>query len=96
MYKTLSAVVLALALSACATAGSKIDWNNARQVKAGMTQQEVSTLLGKPYSVTATGDGTQRWVWVYVNGFSGAHQSAALSFKDGKVVKAFEIPDTFR
>lgn len=86
----------AVLLGGCATAGSgKIDWNNARQVKDGMTKQEVTELMGKPYSVVARNDGTQRYVWVHVNLFSGT-QSAALDFdKDGKVVKAFTIPDTF-
>ncbi|PWK38680.1 outer membrane protein assembly factor BamE (lipoprotein component of BamABCDE complex) [Cupriavidus plantarum] len=85
-----------LGLTGCATAGSgKINWNNARQVKDGMTKKEVAALMGDPYQVVARNDGTQRYVWVHVNLFSGT-QSAALEFdKDGKVVKAFQIPDNF-
>lgn len=86
----------ALWLTGCATAGSgKINWDNARQVKDGMSKQEVTALMGQPYRVVARNDGTQRYVWVNVNLYSGT-QSAALDFdKDGKVVKAFQIPDTF-
>jgi len=99
MNKFIRAVVIAVVavwLAGCATAGSgKIDWNNARQVKDGMTKKEVTALMGTPYQVVARNDGTQRYVWVNVNLFSGT-QSAALDFdKDGKVVKAFPIPDNF-
>ena len=87
--------ILVTILAACGT-GTKIDWNNARQVKAGMNQQEVTELMGRPYSVTSKGNGQQTWVWVYVNGFTMGTQSAALNFKDGKVVQAFEIPDSFK
>jgi outer membrane protein assembly factor BamE (lipoprotein component of BamABCDE complex) len=94
MKKFLTAVAIALTLTGCAGSG-KIKWDNARQVKAGMTQAEVTELMGKPYQVTAKGDGIQTWVWVYVNGMTGSSQSAALNFKDGKVIKAFEVPDSF-
>ncbi|MWL87686.1 outer membrane protein assembly factor BamE [Cupriavidus sp. SW-Y-13] len=99
MNKFIRAVVVAVVavwLTGCATAGSgKIDWNNARQVKDGMTKKEVAALMGTPYQVVARNDGTQRYVWVNVNLFSGT-QSAALDFdRDGKVVKAFQIPDNF-
>lgn len=97
MKKLFIIFALSIFLCGCATVGDKIDWNNARQVRDGMDQQEVTKLLGKPYRVIANGDGTQKWVWVYANGWSGASQSAALSFtKEGKVMKAFDLPDSFK
>lgn len=96
-----AALVLAAAMSAgCASmigAGTSIDWDKARQVKGGMTEQEVSGLMGKPYSVTAKPDGTQVWVWSYASMLTGKTQSAALPFdKDGKAVGGFNIPASFK
>lgn len=95
MRRVVAIVLLSATLAACAGSGS-INWNNARQVKDGMTTQEVTALMGTPYSVTSKGPGEQIWVWVHVNGMTGSSQSAALNFKDGKVVKAFDIPDSFK
>lgn len=93
MNKNLLWVLFIVILSACA--GTPFKWSEARQVKEGMTTTEVSGLLGKPYSVAATG-GVVRYVWVYVNGFSYGTRSLAIDFLDGRVVKAPPIPEEFQ
>lgn len=95
MLRIIAIVLVSAALLGCAGSG-RINWDNARQVKDGMTAQEVTALMGAPHSVTSKGPGQQVWVWVHVNGMTGSSQSAALNFKDGKVVKAFDIPDSFK
>lgn len=92
----IAAISAAALLSGCATAGNKINWDNARAVKQGMTQQEVIALMGEPVKVASRDDGTTRYVWVYVNLWSGRNQSAALDFdQDGRVKKAFNVPASF-
>lgn len=84
----------AILLSGCA--GSKINWDSARQVKEGMTQEEVVGLMGSPRTVYARNDGIQRYVWVYVNVMTGTTQSASLDFdKDGRALKGFNVPPSF-
>lgn len=93
--KIIAITVLAFGLASCASHGTEIDWNNARQIKAGMTQDEVKKLMGAPYSVTSRGEGKITWVWVHVNGWTMGSSSAALNFQDGKVIQAFDIPPEF-
>lgn len=58
-----------------------------------MTIDEVSSLVGTPNNVRAQGD-TIRYVWVYVNSFEGT-RTLVVEFKDGKVIQAPPIPDSF-
>lgn len=94
MKKLFAVIALSAMLAACAGSGS-IRWDNARQVKAGMTKQEVGALMGQPYSVQTVDKGSEKWVWVHVTPFGGA-ESAHLTFKDGKVTQAWEIPESFK
>ena len=83
-----------LSLSACAGSGS-INWDQARQLKVGMTEAELVRTLGQPYSVVSKSDGTQMWIWVNVVAFGGAeHLSVAM--KDGKATQVPVIPATFK
>ncbi len=82
----------ALALSACA--GTPFTWDSARQIKAGMNQEEVTSLMGPPYLVKSQNGGVT-WVWSHANGLSGATKSVSVVFVDGKVVEAPPIPDSF-
>jgi uncharacterized protein YceK len=96
MLKIILSIILAAIISGCASAGTKFDWANARKVQAGMSQDEVVALMGKPYMVAAAGDGMQRWIWSHANGWTGGARTATLTFQDGKVVKALDIPDSFK
>lgn len=95
MIKKLIAVGAMVVLTGCATGSGKINWDNARQVKADMTQQEVTKLMGQPYQIRSTGQGEVQWIWVHVNPITFASASASLTFKDGRVSDVWEIPDTF-
>lgn len=87
------AILACAALSACAGSGT-IKWDHARQVKAGMTQQEVVGLMGKPYSVASNPDGSVKLIWVNATAWGGA-SSAVMTFKDGKAIDSFHVPDDF-
>lgn len=92
----LSAALATISLAGCATAGSgKFSWDNARQVKAGMSQQEVVALMGPPYLTQGIGQNGVKLVWVHVNLFAGT-ESAAMTFKDGKAVDSFHVPESFK
>ncbi len=90
--RTLSALLIALALSACA--GTAFNWDSARQIKAGMNEQEVTAIMGAPYLVKSQKDGIV-WVWSYADAFSGA-KSVSVVFVGGKVVEPPPIPASFR
>ena len=64
MKKVFALLLASLLLTACATAGTKFDFSQARQIRVGMTEQEVVQIMGKPMSVTARGQ-SQVWVWSY-------------------------------
>lgn len=87
----LVAVVVA-SLAGCA--GTNFNWNNARQIKEGMSEQQVLTLLGKPNMTTSTPNGLI-YVWSFANGFTGTARSVSVIMKDGVVVSAPSIPDSY-
>ena len=91
--KYVIAVFLTLTLIACA--GTPFNFENARQVKVGMAESEVTSLMGSPYLVTTKGE-EQIWVWSYANGMSGASKSISFVMKDGKVISVPTIPDSFK
>lgn len=83
---------LALILSACA--GTAFKWDSARQIKAGMNEQEVTAIMGPPYLVKSQKDGIT-WVWSYADAFSGS-KVVSVVFNDGKVVEPPPIPSSFK
>ena len=97
MKKVYALLLTSLLLTACATAGTKFDFSQARQIGVGMTEQEVVQLMGKPMSVTARGQ-NQVWVWSYAKAgaFSVDSKSVSVIFQDGRVVEAPTIPDSFK
>lgn len=94
--KKFFAIVAALVLTACAGSGS-IKWNEAKKLKVGMTEKEVSELLGRPYQAQVVGnDGTYRWVWVDVNLMrGGGAEKMTAELKNGVVVSVPVIPESF-
>ncbi|WP_162788092.1 hypothetical protein [Chromobacterium haemolyticum] len=92
MKKTMLAGLISLALTACA--GTPFKWDSARQIKQGMTTEEVTKLMGAPYSVVSR-EGVIRYIWVDVGAFSGS-KSVAVDFKDGRAVSAPPIPEEFK
>lgn len=79
-------------LTACA--GTAFNWSSARQIRAGMSEQEVTAIMGDPYLVTSNANGVI-WVWSHANAL-GASISLSVVFRDGKVVTPPPIPESFR
>lgn len=94
MKKWLVATIFAGLLSACAT-GTPFKWESARQLKEGMTMQEVTSLMGEPHTVRAEG-AVVRYVWVEVNALTFATKTLSVDFVDGKLQKVPPIPDGFK
>jgi len=92
MIRATAIAVLLATLSACA--GTAFNWDSARQIKAGMNEQEVTAIMGQPYLVQSKQSGVV-WVWSYADAFAGA-KSVSVVFIDGKVSEPPPIPTSFR
>ena len=86
----LATVVTVLAGCAC----TNFSWDNARQVKQGMNEQQVLTLLGKPNLTKSSPEGLV-YVWSFANGLTGSVRTVSVVMKDGVVVSAPVVPDNF-
>lgn len=75
-------------------AGTKFSYDNARQVEVGMTEAQLTNMMGRPHTVVSRGD-EQMWVWSYANAFGGA-KSVSFKVKDGVVVEVPTIPASFK
>ncbi|WP_054064888.1 outer membrane protein assembly factor BamE domain-containing protein [Pseudomonas asplenii] len=89
----LAAVALALTLSGCA--GTSFSYDDARRVQVGMTEEQVTQIMGPPYSVVSRPDG-QMWIWSHANGMTGASRVVSFRLMDGKVVEVPTIPASFK
>ncbi|KAF2395376.1 outer membrane protein assembly factor BamE domain-containing protein [Pseudomonas frederiksbergensis] len=87
------AAVLAMVLSGCA--GTDFSYDEARRVKVGMTEDQVTQIMGPPYSVVSRADG-QMWIWSHANGMTGASRVISFRMVDGKVVEVPTIPSSFK
>lgn len=92
MRALIAASLLAL-LAGCA--GSNFSYDNARQVRVGMTEAELTALMGRPYSVSARGD-EQMWIWSRANAFTGSSRAVSFKLKDGRVIEVPSIPSSFK
>lgn len=86
-------VLLAFLAMLTACAGTNFTWKSARQVQPGMSETEVTNLLGKPYMVRSMGDKVS-YIWSYAD-LAFGNKTLAIDFKDGKVIKAPPIPESF-
>lgn len=86
---TLICVVI---FSGCA--GTNFTWENARQLKAGMPEKDLLTLMGNPYLIRTQSDNIV-YVWSYADTFNGA-KSLAVTVRDNKVTVVPQIPDSFK
>ncbi len=86
-------VALVLALSGCA--GTSFSYDDARKVEVGMTEEQVTQIMGPPYSVVSRADG-QMWIWSHANGMTGASKVISFRLVDGKVVEVPTIPTSFK
>ena len=76
---TLSAVIL---LASCA--GTPFKWEDVDKIKNGMSEAELVSILGKPYSRTQTGN-TVILTWSSATAFGGA-KAVSYRLRDGVVV----------
>jgi outer membrane protein assembly factor BamE (lipoprotein component of BamABCDE complex) len=90
--KKIATLCVLFLLSACA--GTPINWDNARLLKVGMTENEVTSQMGKPYMVSSRSDGTQIWVYTFVAGLGGS-ETLSLTMKDGKAIQVPIVPASF-
>ena len=65
--------------------GTNFKWEDVDNVKNGMTESQVISIFGKPYSRSQTGN-KSKLKWVYVEGSTMATKAVAFKFEDGKVV----------
>ena len=93
MRNIVGVLVLAAVLVGCA--GTSFSYDKARQVQVGMTETQLISLMGKPYSVISRGD-EQMWVWSHANGFTGSSRSVSFKMRDGRVAELPSIPQSFQ
>jgi outer membrane protein assembly factor BamE (lipoprotein component of BamABCDE complex) len=82
MKRNLLALIVTLAEAGCTSTSSYVE--HTRSVQVGMTEQQLTEILGKPDVITKRTDGSQVWVYAFDPWFHGATASYVL--KDGKVV----------
>ena len=94
--KWLLALSIALAFTACATAGKQFDRTHVNDVKKGaQTKAQIEDWFGKPYQVTAPLQGhpagcVERWMYVHAYSSYGGTKTESASLvvdfdKNGKV-----------
>lgn len=89
-------IVLLVVIAVFRPRGSgKIRLKRVRQIQKGMTKAEITKLVGKPYQVSALGDGVERWMWFQMDRNFG-HTSFTVSFQDGIAVGVPEVPEDIR
>lgn len=93
MKKLLALACTLLLVAGCA--GTPIDWNKARSVSVGMTENELIEKMGSPNTVSARGN-RQVWVYVYVNGMTASSKTVSFIMQDGKVAEVPAIPTSFQ
>ncbi|WP_444901479.1 hypothetical protein ACJJIG_18605 [Microbulbifer sp. SSSA007] len=93
MKKIIISFALMIVLTGCA--GTKFEFQKARQIEVGMTEAQLTEMMGSPYSVTARGE-DQIWVWVEVNPITMASKSVSFILRDGKVREVPKIPESFQ
>jgi len=84
-----AAFIVPLLLAGCV---SPINWQGARQLRAGMTEPEVTALVGKPDAMSASGNG---YVLIWRRYVNGQVQELAVPFKDGRVTAVPQVPSSF-
>lgn len=90
----MKALILAACLTLAACAGTPFSYDNARQVKPGMSEDQVYQLMGNPYRVVSR-NGEQMWVYSFATALGNAK---AVSFKmaGGHITEVPTIPDSFK
>ena len=86
-------VLLCAALCA-ACAGTDFQWDKARQLRPGMSEDQVTALMGAPSSVREQPWGAT-WTWAYVQPRDGSARAVSVGIGDGRVVYGPGVPASF-
>lgn len=86
--------LLAAAAVCAGCAGSDFEWNKASQVQPGMSEQQVTALMGPPTDVRTQTYGVA-WSWAYDNPSKGSARATSVVFRDGLVVSSPGVPQSF-
>ena len=92
--RSLWVALLSAALCA-ACAGSGFEWDKARQIQPGMTEEQVTALMGPANDVRTQTYGVA-WTWAYINPREGSARAVSVTFRDGLVVYGAGVPETFK
>lgn len=84
MRRHLRTLVAALTIAIAGCAGTPFKWEDASKVRNGMTEAEVTTILGKPYSRTQSG-ARSVLTWSYADAFGSAAKAVSFVFDNGRV-----------
>ena len=91
MKKLVLATLLALAMTACASRGTKFEIADVEQFQPGVTTyDEAVAKLGKPKAVNIAKDGSKSVTWIYAMATIGHVESRGtriLFDKDGKMIR---------
>lgn len=91
-----SAITLVAALVLLAgCAGTSFNWDQARQIRPGMTESELEQLMGRPYLVRSGPEG-HTWVWSYASALTSDVKSVSVVLREGRVVSAPDVPKSFK
>lgn len=82
MHKFVMPIICLQFLAACA--GTHFRWEDTERIKPGMSEAEVISVLGEPYSKTQSGQ-TKILTWSYAAGFGGA-KAVSYRLVDDKVI----------
>jgi hypothetical protein len=82
-----------LLLASCA--GTPFSWSEARQVRVGMTSEQVTRLMGHPYTVSSGQEGDEQWAWSYGTGL-GTGGYYKITLKNNHVTDVPNIPASLR
>jgi hypothetical protein len=87
--------MLLLVAASAGCAGSDFQWDQARQIQRGMTEDQVSTLMGSPTGVTTQSYGVV-WNWAHLDPRTDSARAVSVVFRDGQVVSGAGVPESFK
>ncbi|MDI1278043.1 hypothetical protein [Methylobacter sp.] len=88
-------IIVAVLCLLAGCAGSKINFDQARKVEVGMTEAQLTQLMGDPYQIISKGENLQIWIWSHYNGLSGTKSLVSFPMQSGKVISVPAIPKSF-
>jgi SmpA / OmlA family len=94
-YRPKSWIPLIAAMVCAGCVGSDFQWDQARQIRLGMSEEQVSEVMGPPTDVRTQTYGVA-WTWAYNNPREGSARVVSVVFRDGRVVNGPGIPESFR